>query len=649
MNRRLLSLVLSGGIVALALASLSLFSSGEPTEPAAQPIADTTFLNLDFEVAPAGTAPKGWFTGGQGYEVTLDSEVVQSGERSLRMRYVREGRVGEDPVPGSFGVATGTFPVADAAGHTVRYRGWIRTEDVQDGWAGLWWRIDGPGGTSLGFDNMADRGPRGTTEWTSYALELEVPEGAVNINFGVLLPGTGTAWFDGLQVELDGEPYVQVEPIPFEPTEAQLAWLRQTAVPLKTDDPDADLDDLAPLKEMLGDARIVALGEGTHGTREFFRMKHRLVRFLVEEMGFTVFGIEATLPESRSVDEYVRTGEGDPKKALAGLYFWTWNTEEVLAMIEWMRSYNSALTNRASQSVSPEDVSPVAVAPVEFWGFDLQFPDIAMDNVESFVEAADPQALVEVRKHYDGVRAALAEARELRRQGGRGTNPSELRRHHERWREGALRALELLGDRRDGYRAQEDVSREEAAWALRNARVVVQGAEAGMDGGSSRDASMAENVEWILEQHPPGTKMVLWAHNGHVSELDGGPYAPMGHHLAERYGGEYVSVGFAFHGGRYTAFGKNGLGTYGTTTSRPGTFEWAFHRTGQARLLLDLRRASEDSELSGWLHDELEMRSIGAMAMDDAFYPFDLPGAFDLLIFLDRTGPSRRLGSPASP
>jgi hypothetical protein len=125
----------------------------------------------------------------------------------------------------SFGVATGSFPVKDAAGKTVRFSAWIKTENVLNGYAGLWWRVDGPGeGTNrsqLAFDNSmvryindkADtgngtvRGATGTTPWTLYEFELPVDKTATNINFGVLFSGTGTAWVDSMKVELDGEPY----------------------------------------------------------------------------------------------------------------------------------------------------------------------------------------------------------------------------------------------------------------------------------------------------------------------------------------------------------------------------------------------------------------------------------------------------------
>jgi hypothetical protein len=124
-----------------------------------------------------------------------------------------------------FGIAYSSFPVSDAAGKTVRFSAWIKTENVRNGYAGLWWRVDGPGQGNnrpqLAFDNSQARyidgkpspgdgvvrGATGTTPWTRYEFELPAGTTASNINFGVLLTGTGTAWVDSLKVELDGEPY----------------------------------------------------------------------------------------------------------------------------------------------------------------------------------------------------------------------------------------------------------------------------------------------------------------------------------------------------------------------------------------------------------------------------------------------------------
>src|SRR5215510_14135440 len=111
------------------------------------------------------------------------------------------------------------------------------------------------------------------------------------------------------------------------------AWLRENAIPFDTTDPNSDFADLMPLKELIGDARIVALGEATHGTHEFFEMKDRILRFLVEEMGFNTFAIESNMPEANLVNDYVQTGKGDPVALLQGLKDSTWDTQEVLDMI----------------------------------------------------------------------------------------------------------------------------------------------------------------------------------------------------------------------------------------------------------------------------------------------------------------------------
>jgi erythromycin esterase-like protein len=114
------------------------------------------------------------------------------------------------PSAGGFGVATGTFPVQVAAGKKVRFSGYIKTEGITRGFAGLWWRVDGPSNV-LAFDNMQDRGARGSSDWTRYVIELPVDGTAKNINFGALMPADGTAWFDDLTIELDGQPYTDAE------------------------------------------------------------------------------------------------------------------------------------------------------------------------------------------------------------------------------------------------------------------------------------------------------------------------------------------------------------------------------------------------------------------------------------------------------
>ena len=341
--------------------------------------AEHPFLDFDFE---APECAGGWYLGGVGYESAIDATAPESGRQSLRLRYSRKAPWSEEV----FGVATQRFPVADAAGKTIRFSGWIRTEAIATpgGYAGLWWRVDGENGAQLAFDNMEKRGPHGTTPWTRYQIELAVPANAKQIVFGALLVGDGTAWFDDLRVETDGARWAEgAAPAAAPPAADAIAWLKAHAIPFDTPEAGHGFADLQPLKKLIGDAHVVALGEDTHGTREFFQMKHRLTEFLASEMGFTLFAIEANLPEAYKVNDYVLTGQGDPKALLKGMYFWTWDTQEVLDLIEWMRKFNQSGKGR-----------------IQFLGFDMKTPDVAARNVQELIARAEPAYAAEAGAAY---------------------------------------------------------------------------------------------------------------------------------------------------------------------------------------------------------------------------------------------------------
>lgn len=565
----------------------------------------TSFLNLDFEnVLPNGQAI-GWYQGGDGYEVKVDTTVYYSGRKSLRMKKISEG---------SFGVATTNFPVVEAKGKHLRYTGYIKTEGITEGYAGLWWRVDGKiQGKSLGFDNMLNRGVVGTTDWKQYTIEMDIDTAAKNIVFGVLLPGNGTAWFDNLEIELDGKRYG-----PYIAGNEQINWLKENAIQFNTAEPVEDDTDLEKLKSLIGDAKIVSLGEGTHGTSEFFKMKHHIVKFLAEEMGFTVFAIEANMPEARRVNDYILYGKGDVKEALAGLYFWTWNTQEVLDMLKWMREFNAS-----------------GKGHIEFYGFDMQFPQVAMKNVEQFIEKTEPEYFDSLASSYNKIK----EIYKKRMSTSYKDFPDSL---YENWYHEAFRVYKHLERKRGEYLKNFEYTVVEEA--IQDCRIVVQSAAKNMQGKPARDESMAANVEWIVSHSQPGTKIILWAHNGHVSK-DVEFYKPMGKYLYERYGNKMVVFGFLFGEGKYTANGKNGLSSYGTSLPEPGCIEYAFQKTSIPQFILDLRNISYSS-FSKWLNEEMYFRSIGAMAMDYAFYKTVLPKQFDAVIYFDKTTPSKLLAFP---
>jgi len=152
-----------------------------------------------------------------------------------------------------------------------------------------------------------------------------------------------------------------------------IAWLKANALPLASVEPGAGFKDLEPLRPLIGNARVVGLGESTHGTREFFQLKHRMIEYCVSQLGFTVIGFEAAQGVTLAVNDYVLHGKGNARDVVTGMIFWTWNTEEVVALVEWVRAWNIAHERK-----------------VKFYGFDMQSGAASVLHMLGYLERVAP-------------------------------------------------------------------------------------------------------------------------------------------------------------------------------------------------------------------------------------------------------------------
>jgi erythromycin esterase len=403
-----------------------------------------------------------------------------------------------------------------------------------------------------------------------------------------------------------------------------IGGLKRHATSFTTVQPHGGFDDLMHLKQLIGGSRIVALGEASHGTREFFLMKHRLLEFLVKEMDFNVFAIEASWAESNLINEYVHTGEGDPTKLLAGLHFWTWNTQEVLDMILWMRSHNQDPGN----------------APfISFRGFDMQSSSMAIDNVIAYLHKVSPEAEEEVKAIYAPFRPYADD------EDSYGELPLETK---SQCRLNVQHVYELLQEHRAIYEAAS--SSEKFAHALQSARIVLQAEKVFTGGPRQRDVYMAENASWLLEQAGSKSKIALWAHNGHVSKNE----ENMGAYLHKSYDDAMVTFGFSFYQGslnaidsRHTSKSRDMLISHKVPPPPKGSYEHVLDEVGLPRMFLNLRNVPADSAVAAWLAGPHLCRSIGA-AYDvslarKSFYSTHLLDEYDVIIYLKDTTPSTLL------
>ncbi|MCX5206543.1 erythromycin esterase family protein [Streptomyces sp. NBC_00237] len=300
------------------------------------------------------------------------------------------------------------------------------------------------------------------------------------------------------------------------------SWLARSSHPLHTLSADAPTTDLQPLRDVLDGVRIVGLGEATHGTREFFRLKHRLLAFLVRELGYSTFAMEASESAAPAVDAYVRHGIGSAAEAVAGLGFWTWRTREVLAMVEWMRTYNNG---------RPES------AQVRFLGIDPQKcgPSLA-------ALAATPDRLPAPERSRAATLLTALRTLDGAQPGSRPDPGQRLVREAEE----LVRLLEPHGSdtlrhARNLVRAADLVTR---PWQHTDPEQTLF---------AVRDRHMADALEAELAA-APAAKTVLWAHNGHIGKArHGGAIRTLGHHLHDRHGHAYYALALLFGSGAFRA------------------------------------------------------------------------------------------------
>ena len=617
-----------------------------------------------FPTQPQGVSqiaglPAGWIGGTQRldqYELGRDLEVVRGGQSSAYLRSRSADITSE-----SFIALTQLVRADHFRGKRVRLSGYLKVNSITGPGAGLWLRGDSPG-TSKAFDNMDGRRRTGTEDWRLAEVVVDMPADAIGIAFGALHTGPGIVWIDDLRLEVVG-PEVAVtapavdlpngsdsaslaagygrmgaEPVNMdfegvigaENETATVEWFRSKSFEFATDDPGAGDSDLEPLRAMIGGARLVALGEATHGTRQFFTMKHRVFSYLVRHLGFTHFGIEASLPEALAVDRYVQTGLGDPIPLVRGMHFWTWSTEEVVALVRWMREWNAA-------GNQPR---------VSFTGFDMQHPGVAIDSVVAFTIGID-------RALGDSVYAAYGCLAPFRNVGTRSANFTGYRQL-DAGQQDACKARvnsvdSLFADRRAAWAATAGADRTDLMQRL--ARLVSQWEDHARPSGGSRDSYMAENAAW-WRSRPGVAGTMLWAHNGHIARS---PFA-MGSHLASRYGADYVNVAQTFSAGFFNAVHQLPSGSLGALMPHnvsgawPASIEALFHATGMQRAIFDARVTLNGGPIGEPLRRRLTIRTIGAVFAPLASpgnyqAPVVLPDDYDLVIWFRDTGASRLLAS----
>lgn len=258
--------------------------------------------------------------------------------------------------------------------------------------------------------------------------------------------------------------------------------LQECSVEIKSLDPGAKTDDLEQLIRTFKGKRIVAMGEATHGTKEFALIKHRFFKLLVEENNFRFLGLEANFSEVLQINKFIQNGEGNLPDLLHQLS-WTLNTQEVLNLIRWMRDYNQKAPLRERLKV---------------YGIDMQYNTLAAKNVIDFLKKVDLLFLDKKETFLNTIKDNhyTAYYKELK--------PEEA----ESFMENAIELIQHIEDNKDLYISKTD--KEEYFLALQQAKLLYQKIESiNSNDFSRRDKYMGDNVKSILEHGGEDSKMFI--------------------------------------------------------------------------------------------------------------------------------------------
>ncbi len=388
--------------------------------------------------------------------------------------------------------------------------------------------------------------------------------------------------------------------------------------------PLADLGDFDVLLDRIGDARVVMLGEASHGTHDFYQWRAALTRRLIAERGFSFVAVEGDWPDCERVDHSVRCRTGapeDPRVAVGAFErwpTWMWANEEVADFCRWLRGHNTSIDPQLRVGFHGLDVYSLWESLREILIYlrehqPEQVP-VALAAYRCFEPYAEnPQEHALVTRFVPG--SCENEVVDLlvglrRRAAARGVTA----------RGAAARGV--TDDRATGGGAADDQLAQFAAW--QNAEVVA-GAEqyyramlrGGRQSWNVRDRHMDDSLARLLEYYGHGSKAVVWAHNTHVGDARATDMAEtggtnIGQLARQRYGtGQVVLVGFGTHQGTVVAGGEwDAPGELMTVPPAiSGSLEDVLHGAAPQRALFVFPREDHPDLLT----DELAHRAIGVV------------------------------------
>lgn len=409
-------------------------------------------------------------------------------------------------------------------------------------------------------------------------------------------------------------------------------WIEKNAVEIQSIEPDSNDKDLLKLSPILKDKKIIGMGDATHGTKEFFVLKHKIIEYLIRNENCTAIALELPLHTGVPINNYVLTGEGDIDELLKKAWWWH-KTEEIKDFLVWLKDYNTNPDNKKK---------------VSFYGFDSQGFGNNVFQIFEYFKKVEPRFDEIIKPSYD----FMAEYDFFNYAS---FTPYRKQKHDEI----INKFKNILETNQDKYIAKS--SKEE--YLLTKARLNTFRANIEMNKENTsymkaRSEANIENIKYISKMQEPDSKIVVWAHNGHITsdeyimqeffnfDTKNGFYEInrqtkdilLGCMLREYFGDKYFTIGFEFNSGGFAALEARKVKEFTVDTPEKNTLPYLLNeaKVKSDCYFLELNKKKMDKDTYSYFRSVQFVHEIGAAYMSR--YVKKIPiTSYNSLIFIRNT------------
>jgi erythromycin esterase len=397
--------------------------------------------------------------------------------------------------------------------------------------------------------------------------------------------------------------------------------LNQVVTELNGSSPILDNSDIEVLS-LFGDATVIAFGEATHGTADFFQMKHRLFKYFVENHGFKIFGFEADMGECIYIDRFITKGIGTIDEVMGKMHFWVWKTKEVEKLILWMKEYNSGKSETDW---------------IHFLGVDCQYATYNKELIEEYLNIFDstyPSYINQILSEITTINTTrkLPDNRSLNDMKIRCDSILDYFINREQ--------ILISSSGKFEYSLMVGLIKQTKQFL----QVLVN--------TSYRDFYMAENSVWLTSLLENPTKVALWAHNSHIAKNPSyvsASQGSQGYYISQSLAENYRAIGFSFNTGSFRAFGydtQTGQYTgisiqYVSQLPLRESYNYMFHWVEPKDFIIINSNIPTSSDLYNWYNTEMSFQSAGAVyssqIWDKYYQKTNLMTYYDAIIHFQNT------------